>query len=57
MRACLRRAMNSSSARVTAASLVRSPLTARARSSKSGSIARLVTMCASLHMSMHKTAQ
>src|SRR6516162_7773142 len=45
--------MNSWSALVTAAFLVRSPLTARARSSRSGSIDRFVAMCISLHMLLH----
>src|SRR5208282_2616217 len=51
---CRRRAMNSSSARVTAALLVRSPLTSSASSINSGSNARLVAMCHLLHMSLHK---
>src|SRR5437868_3405544 len=48
-RFCWRRAMNSRSAFVTAAFLGRSPLTSRARSSKSGSIDRFVAMCVDLH--------
>src|SRR5271166_3572188 len=45
--------MNSLSALVTAAFLVRSPLTARARSSRSGSIDRFVAMCDPLHTWLH----
>ncbi len=48
MRACSRRAMNSFSARVTAAFFDVSPLTATARSIKAGSSARLVAT-AELH--------
>src|SRR5436853_2098480 len=46
--------MNSSKARVTAAFLVRSPLTSTARSMSLGSRDRLVAMCDSLHISLHK---
>jgi hypothetical protein len=45
--------MNSSSARVTAAFLVRSPLTSTARSIRSGSRERLVAMYYSLQISLH----
>src|SRR5271166_4066374 len=45
--------MNSSSARVTAAFLVLSPLSFTARSIRSGSRARLVAMCRSSHTSLH----
>ncbi len=49
--------MNSSSARVTAAVFVRSPLTATARSRRSGSIARLVAMCEASHKISHSSNQ
>src|SRR5260221_7413951 len=45
--------MNSWSALVTAAFLVRSPLTSRARSSKFGSIDRFVAMCGPPHIMLH----
>src|SRR5271166_588915 len=48
--------MNSRSALVTAAFLVRSPLTARARSSRSGSIDRFVAMCSPPHIILHIAA-
>src|SRR5271155_822270 len=48
--------MNSWSALVTAAFLVRSPLTARARSSRSGSIDRFVAMCSPPHIILHIAA-
>ena len=55
MRFWRRLAMNSSSAFVTAAFLVRSPLTARASSKSALSIARLVAMCGRLHTAAHNS--
>ena len=51
------RAMNSCNAFVTAAFLVRSPLTSRARSIRSGSIERLVAMCEPPHKDSHNQAE
>src|SRR6266852_1349576 len=48
--------MNSSSARVTAAFFVFSPLNSRARSMSFGSRDRLVAMCASLHTMLHNSS-
>src|SRR5665213_2971212 len=50
---CLRRAMYSSSARVTAAFLVRSPPTLTACSISFGSKDRFVAMCHLLHITLH----
>src|ERR1019366_7429669 len=50
---CLRLAMNSCNALVTAAFFVRSPLTSSARSISSGSMERLVAMCEPPHISLH----
>ena len=50
---CSRRAMNSSSALVTAAFFVFSPLTSNAFSSNSGSMDRFVAMCQPPHIILH----
>ena len=49
--------MNSFRALVTAAFLVRSPLTAKARSISFGSMDRLIVMCESPHMSLHQSVR
>ena len=48
--------MNSRSALLTAAFLLRSPLNSKARSSNSGSIDKFVAMCKPPHMILHNSA-